>query len=70
MEALYSEAIAWMRVQLPLLEGRVPRPKATVVDDHVAYRYVEKTAHQAIIQKLARMMSGLQASSILLDVGF
>jgi hypothetical protein len=70
MEALYSDAIVWMRLQLSVLEGRVPRPKATVVDGHVAYRHVEKTVHQAIIQKLARMTSGLQASSLLLNAGF
>jgi hypothetical protein len=38
--------------------------------DSFAYRYTEKTIHQAIVQKLARIVSGLYAARTLLEEGY
>jgi hypothetical protein len=40
------------------------------IGDSFAYRYVERTLHQALVQKLARYASTLQAAKILLEAGF
>ena len=38
--------------------------------DSFVFRYAERTVQQAIVQKLARLVSGLHAARILLDGGF
>lgn len=38
--------------------------------DSFVFRYEEKTLLQALIQKLARMVSGLHAARLLCDNGF
>ena len=51
-------------------EKRVPPPKLVPHGRHETLRYVEKTIHQAIVQKLARVVSGLHAARILLAHGY
>lgn len=49
----------------------VPQPRRVEIDkDFRPYRYAEKTIHQAIVQKLARIISGLRATRLLLEKGF
>lgn len=48
----------------------VPKPKSVPFADSVAYRYVEKTPRQAIIQKLARYVTTLRAACLLSEHGF
>ena len=52
-----------------LFEGRVPPPTRKVWRDSFVFRYEERTIHQAIVQKLARTISGLHAIEILLARG-
>lgn len=52
------------------LANRVPRPLRVVDNDSFVFRYVEKTMHQAIVQKLARYVSGLHAARLLMAAGF
>lgn len=52
------------------LEMRVPAPKLISFGDGHVFRYLERSIHQAIIQKLARIISGLHAARILLSFGF
>jgi hypothetical protein len=52
-----------------LLERRVPPPKRRVGKDGFVFRCVECTIHQAIVQKLARIISGLYAIQTLLEKG-
>jgi hypothetical protein len=59
-----------MEVSLDGLTKRVLAPQRVPVGDSFFVRYVEKTIHQAIIQKLARMTSTLHAARILLECGF
>ncbi|WKJ89135.1 hypothetical protein QZJ86_14020 [Methylomonas montana] len=59
-----------MEQTLLLLEKRVPPPQRVPIKDGFVYRYVERTIHQALIQKLARVISGLHAARLLLQRGF
>ncbi len=52
------------------MEKRVPAPKRTAFGGGHVFRYGERSIHQAIIQKLARIISGLHAARILLAYGF
>jgi hypothetical protein len=52
-----------------LLEARVPPPKRKAWSDGFVFRYAERTIHQAIVQKLARTISGLHAVETLLVRG-
>ena len=45
-------------------------PQRVPFKDSFRFRYVEQTVHQAIVQKLARLVSGLHAARILLSYGF
>ena len=52
-----------------LLEARVPAPIRKDWKDGYVFRYAERTIHQAIVQKLARRISGLHAIYVLLAQG-
>jgi hypothetical protein len=51
------------------LEGRVPRPIRKPWGTSFVFRFAEQTIHQAIIQKLARSISGLHGLNVLLERG-
>jgi hypothetical protein len=51
------------------LEMKVPPPVRLIRGDIVEFRYTEQTIQQAIVQKLARTISGLHAVQLLLDRG-
>ena len=51
------------------LEAKVPPPNRMPWRNGFVVRYTEKTIQQAIIQKLARSISGLYAVDLLLDRG-
>ncbi len=53
-----------------MFAARVPAPKRVLYRDSFVYRYEEKTVHQALVQKLARLVSGLHAARLLLEAGF
>lgn len=53
-----------------LLASRVPRPQRIPYKDSFVFRYVEKSVHQALVQKLARLVSGLHAARLLMEAGF
>jgi len=52
------------------MERQVPAPRRVPFRDGFVFRYREKSVEQALIQKLARVISGLNAASLLLDQGF
>jgi hypothetical protein len=70
IEKLFDEALRNMDATLHALERRVPPPKRIPFRDGFVYRYEEMTIHQALIQKLARVITGLRAARILLEHGF
>ena len=61
MRELRREAITAIVSAFKRLEQEVPPPQIVQIDGQDALRYVEKAPHQAMIQKLARYVSGLQA---------
>lgn len=70
MDELFEHTLGNMEATLRALEKRVPLPQRKAFDDGFVYRYVERSIHQALIQKLARVISGLHAARILLKHGF
>jgi hypothetical protein len=70
MDALYEQTLRNMEKTLHGLTRRLPPPQKVPMKDSFVFRYVEKTIHQAIVQKLARIVSGLHAARILLECGF
>jgi hypothetical protein len=70
IDELFDNTLRSMEVTLHALEKRVPPPKPIPFRDGFVYRYLEKTIHQALIQKLARVVTGLHAARVLLEHGF
>lgn len=70
IDQLFDNTLRNMEVTLHALEKRVSPPKAIPFKDGFVYRYTEKTIHQALVQKLARVITGLYAARILLEYGF
>jgi hypothetical protein len=70
VRTLFTGALAEMRQAFRRLEVQVPPPQAVPFRDGFVYRHVEKTIQQALIQKLARIVSGLHAVDVLLINGF
>jgi hypothetical protein len=70
IEQLYDQALECMESTVHALAARVPPPKEVLYRGQPAFRYTEKRLHQAIVQKLVRYVSGLQAARVLLEGGF
>lgn len=70
MDNLYDQALANMESTVHLLAGRVPPPTRVPFTDGFNFRYVEKSLHQALVQKLARLLSSLHAARLLMEHGF
>jgi hypothetical protein len=70
MAPLYVQTLQNMEATLRGLEKRVPAPQRRPFKDSYVYRYVEQTIHQALIQKLARIITGLRAAHLLWEQGF
>ena len=63
-------ALDTMEVVVHQLAALVPHPRFVKLRGHQYFRYEEKSIQQAIVQKLARMVSTLRAAYLLLDHGF
>ena len=70
MEEFYSDALSRMEASHAELASRVRAPEAVRLGDAYTYRYADRTIHQALIQKLARVVSGLHAAKLLTRNGF
>lgn len=70
IDDLYLQTLQSMESTLHSLSARVEPPRLVKIDDEVAFRYSEKSIHQAIVQKLAKVVSGLHAARLLLSSGF
>jgi hypothetical protein len=66
----YDLTLQNMEVSLRALEARVHPPKAVTFGRGYLFRYQEQNVHQALVQKLARLISGLHAARLLLAHGF
>lgn len=69
MDALYDQTLRYMGHTLRLFEARVPAPRLVMHNGWRVFRYTEKTIHQAMVQKLARVITGLNAARLLLESG-
>ena len=68
MDHVYEQVLTHMERIVEDLARRVPQPQ--FVEKFGAFRHVEKSIYQAIVQKLARMVSTLHAARLLCDHGF
>lgn len=69
MNGLYNQALHHLDKAFKRLEDKVPPPQRVPHGDAFVFRYKEKTIHQAMVQKLARVVSGLHAARLLLENG-
>jgi hypothetical protein len=70
MDSLFQETLSALEIAFRALEKQVPAPRQVPFKDSFVFRYVEQTAQQALIQKMARLLSGLHAARLLVDQGF
>lgn len=65
MDDLYKQTLQNLGVAFDVLFTQVGPPKLVYFGDEYTYRYEEKSIHQSIIQKLARLVTGLQSIALL-----
>ncbi len=70
MDRLYNQALVNMERTVHVLAQRVSPPQPIPYKDSFVFRYVEKSLHQALVQKLARIVTGLHAARLLMEHGF
>ena len=68
--SIYQETNEFLVKCFHELEAPIPPPVPTQLGSHVALRYNIQRLEIAIIQKLARYVSGLNASLLLLEAGY
>lgn len=67
---LHAEAVAVMTNAFKQIERVISPPQQVTFSNSFVFRYANKGIREAIVQKLARSISGLNAISILLQAGF
>jgi hypothetical protein len=70
MDELYGQMLSNMEATHDPLASRVRQPHAVAFGGGFVFRYEERDIHQALVQKLARVISGLHAARLLLAYGF
>lgn len=70
LDILFEETLTKMEWAVNRLAGQVPPPQRVPFKTWFVFRHVEKSILQAIVQKLARMVSTLFAAKLLLNHGF
>jgi hypothetical protein len=70
MPHLQDEAIQAMTKAFRQMEASITPPQKVAHGDSFVFRYASKGIHEAILQKLARMISGLNAIQVLLNAGY
>ena len=70
MDDLYDLAIQHMERTVNILSQRVPQTVRVPYKDGFVFRHIEKSVHQALVQKSARMVSTLLAARLLMEHGF
>jgi len=67
---IYEETNIFLEKCFHILEAPIPSPEPMKFGKHLVLRYKVKNLETAIIQKLARYISGLNASLVLLKTGY
>src|SRR5438105_8925524 len=70
MNGLYNQTFHHLDKAFNRLESMVPPPQRVPHGDGFVFRYKEQTIFQAMVQKLARVVSGLHAARLLVENGF
>lgn len=70
MDELYNQTLSNMEASHAALAARVHAPQVVPLGKGFVFRYVEHDIHQALVQKLARVISGLHAARLLMAHGF
>jgi hypothetical protein len=70
MDEMYDQTLQNMEECHRVLAARVHQPTAVAYGDGYVFRYHERDVHQALVQKLARVISGLHAARLLMAHGF
>ncbi len=70
MDSLYADALKKMLAFFESLANRVEQPKKVQIGDGYTYRYERSSIYEAILQKLARVLTGIQAIYTLNTHGF
>lgn len=70
MDQLYDSALKLMGQAFTVLSKKVGKPEVQAMGDGYVYRYKDKSIYQAIVQKLARVVTSLQAIRLLNRAGF
>lgn len=65
----YDEVLAYMESTLAEFLRQVPLPRVVAHRDSFVYRFVERLPIQAVVQKLARTISGLYSARLLCEYG-
>lgn len=68
-QEFFKPVLETLRQAFRKLETQVPAPKRKTWKEGFVFRYSEHTIHQAIVQKMARVISGLHAVETLLHKG-
>ena len=68
-DTLLDKTLHLMDVSVADFTGMVPPPQAIPFHTSFVYRHVERLPQQAIVQKLARIPSGLRAARLLMTQG-
>ena len=68
--SLFDKTLSDLIKAFRQIEDAVPQPVSVPVRGEAAFRYQEKSLEQAIVQKLARVVSGLGAARVLLEHGY
>ena len=70
MTHIYDHILKKMELTVHNLAARISEPQQVPYKNSFVFRYAEKTIYQAIVQKLARCVSGLHAVRLLMCHGF
>ena len=70
LEQHYEDALRNMAQTVDGLASQLPQPQRIPHKTSFVFRYVEKSVEQAIVQKLARIVSTLNAAYLLMSHGF
>jgi len=70
MDVLFQQVLSVLETAFLALEGQVEKPQRMSFGKSFVFRYEQKSVNQALVQKLARVVSTLHATRILLLNGF
>lgn len=70
MPQLQAEAVMVMTNALRRMESSIPSPERVSVGNFFVFRYANRGILEALVQKLARHISGLNAVAVLLGAGY